>query len=117
MIQSPDSTAAPPDDAAAVRASRHEPERFAEVFHRCFPEIHRYIARRLGTDAADDLAAEVFMAAFRRRDRFDPERGAVRPWHPVGAGPSATNRMTPGCSTLMPTRWANSSQSGTVTDG
>ncbi|MFI6515180.1 RNA polymerase sigma factor [Spirillospora sp. NPDC050679] len=69
-----------PDDAAVIERSRHEPEAFAELFHRHFDEIHRYVARRLGPDAADDIAAETFLAAFRRRDRFDPARGAVRPW-------------------------------------
>ena len=34
----------------------------------------------LGPDAADDLAAETFLVAFRRRHRFDPARGAARPW-------------------------------------
>lgn len=38
------------------------------------------VARRLDTDAADDLAAETFLAAFRDRDRFDAARGGVRPW-------------------------------------
>ena len=33
-----------------------------------------------GRNAADDLAAETFLTAFRRRHRFDPARGAVRPW-------------------------------------
>ncbi|KAB2348497.1 RNA polymerase sigma factor [Actinomadura rudentiformis] len=71
---------APDGDAAVIEKSWHEPEVFAEIFHRYFDEIHRYVARRLGTDAADDLAAETFLAAFRRRDRFDPAKGAVRPW-------------------------------------
>jgi RNA polymerase sigma factor (sigma-70 family) len=81
MIQSHESADAPPyDDAAAIQASWREPDRFAEIFHRYFPEIHRYIEKRLGADAADDLAAETFLAAFRGRKKFDPERGAVRPW-------------------------------------
>lgn len=81
MIQSLESTDASPDDEAAlIRASWHEPERFSGIFHRYFAEIHRYLARRLGADVADDLAAEVFLTAFRKRERFDPERGAVRPW-------------------------------------
>ncbi|MEW2356261.1 RNA polymerase sigma factor [Spirillospora sp. NPDC029432] len=70
----------PPGDAELIEGSRQEPELFAELFHRYFDEIHGYVARRLGTDAADDIAAETFLAAFRRRDRFDPARGAVRPW-------------------------------------
>lgn len=80
MSQARDAALPLSGDAAVVEASGREPERFAEIFHRYFDEIHRYVARRLGTDAADDIAAETFLAAFRRRDRFDPARGAVRPW-------------------------------------
>ncbi|MFI0357490.1 RNA polymerase sigma factor [Actinomadura sp. 9N407] len=68
------------EEAELIRRSWQEPELFAGIFHRHFDEIHRYAARRLGTDAADDIAAETFLAAFRRRDRFDPAKGAVRPW-------------------------------------
>lgn len=72
--------ASPPDDAAVITESWHEPGRFAEIFHRYYEEIHGYVARRVGHDAADDLAAETFLAAFRQRQRFDPARGTVRPW-------------------------------------
>ncbi|MEV4094609.1 RNA polymerase sigma factor [Streptosporangium saharense] len=51
-----------------------------QVFDAHFAEIHRYIARRLDTDTADDLAADTFLIAFRDRHRFDAARGAVRPW-------------------------------------
>jgi RNA polymerase sigma factor (sigma-70 family) len=60
--------------------SRGQPEVFGELYARHFPAVYRYVAGRLGPDAADDLAAETFLAAFRRRHRFDPARGAVRPW-------------------------------------
>ncbi|ACZ83554.1 RNA polymerase sigma factor [Streptosporangium roseum] len=53
---------------------------FDRVFDAHFAEIHRYVARRLDTDAADDLAAETFLVAFRERERFDAARGGVRPW-------------------------------------
>ncbi|GAA4079146.1 RNA polymerase sigma factor [Actinomadura miaoliensis] len=68
------------DDAAVIEQSWHEPDRFAVIYDRYFPEIYRYVAARLGRDVADDIAAETFYAAFRKRDRFDPARGAVRPW-------------------------------------
>ncbi|MBW8486742.1 RNA polymerase sigma factor [Actinomadura parmotrematis] len=67
-------------DAAAIAESWHEPERFTELFHRHYQGVHGYVARRVGPDAADDIAAETFLAAFRQRRRFDPDRGAVRPW-------------------------------------
>jgi len=78
------STASVPDEAGSeagtVQASLAEPARFGQIFDRYFAEIHRYIARRLTSDAADDLAAETFAIAFRERDRFDASRGVVRSW-------------------------------------
>jgi RNA polymerase sigma-70 factor (ECF subfamily) len=56
------------------------PERFGEIYARYFAEIYRYVAGRLGPEAAEDPAAETFLVAFRRRARFDPGRGAVRAW-------------------------------------
>jgi RNA polymerase sigma factor (sigma-70 family) len=52
---------------------------FEAAFEAEFAPLHRYLARRLGAAAADDLAAETFAAAFRSWDRLDPER-PVRPW-------------------------------------
>jgi RNA polymerase sigma-70 factor (ECF subfamily) len=68
------------DDAAIIKRSWHEPDQFKAIYDRHFPQIYRYVAGRLGRDVADDVAAETFLTAFRKRDRFDPERGAVRPW-------------------------------------
>ncbi|GGY90569.1 sigma-70 family RNA polymerase sigma factor [Streptomyces nitrosporeus] len=69
-----------PGDAALVAASLGEPERFAELFDRYAPAIHRYVARRLGRDAADDVTAETFLTAFRIRAGYDSGRAGVRPW-------------------------------------
>jgi RNA polymerase sigma factor (sigma-70 family) len=63
-----------------VAASLEEPERFAGLFDRHAPAIHRYVSRRLGSDAADDVTAETFLTAFRIRARFDADRAGVRPW-------------------------------------
>jgi RNA polymerase sigma-70 factor (ECF subfamily) len=68
------------DDAQQVELSLRDPERFGVVFDRYFAEIHGYVAKRLGRDAADDVAAETFLAAFRSRRRFDVNRGTVRAW-------------------------------------
>jgi len=68
------------DDAREVELSLQEPERFGVLFDRYFAEIHAYLAARLGRDAADDLAAETFLTAFRKRQGFDPARGVVRGW-------------------------------------
>jgi RNA polymerase sigma factor (sigma-70 family) len=69
------------DDAELVASSVREPERFALLYDRYFDDIHRYLAARLGRENADDLAAETFLIAFRRRTDFDASRGgALRPW-------------------------------------
>jgi RNA polymerase sigma-70 factor (ECF subfamily) len=68
------------DDAALIARSVLKPDQFAAIYDRYFAEMYRYVAGRLGRDAADDLAAETFLVAFRKRDRFDPARGSVRPW-------------------------------------
>ncbi|WP_328464139.1 RNA polymerase sigma factor [Actinoplanes sp. NBC_00393] len=53
---------------------------FAALFDRHAPYIHRYLARRLGDQQADDLVAETFLTAFRRRATFRPEQRDARPW-------------------------------------
>ncbi|HJU36147.1 MAG TPA: hypothetical protein VJ716_01870 [Gaiellaceae bacterium] len=40
---------------------------FDEAFEAEFAPLHRYPARRLGASVADELAAETFAVAFRRR--------------------------------------------------
>jgi RNA polymerase sigma factor (sigma-70 family) len=68
------------DDAAVIESSRGEPERFAVLFDRHAPHIHRYLARRAGREVADDLVAETFLAAFAKRARYDLSRPDARPW-------------------------------------
>ena len=68
------------DDAALLAVSLRQPDRFGHIYDRHFPGIYRYIASRVGPDEADDLTAETFIDAFRRRESFDPARGDVRPW-------------------------------------
>lgn len=50
------------------------------AFEQHFDAIHRFIARRLGSSAADDLAAHVFSEAVAGAGRYDASRGEVRPW-------------------------------------
>jgi RNA polymerase sigma-70 factor (ECF subfamily) len=67
-------------DAVLISDSIAIPERFAGIFDRHAPAIHRYAARRLGPDAADDLVAETFLLAFAQRDRYDTSWPDARPW-------------------------------------
>lgn len=68
------------DDAAIIERSRREPEQFAALFDRHAPRIHRYVARRVGRDLADDLVAETFLAAFAKRDRYRTAYRDAGPW-------------------------------------
>jgi RNA polymerase sigma factor (sigma-70 family) len=68
------------DDAAIIEASCAEPDAFAGLFDRHAPLILRYIARRVGQSSADDLVAETFLAAFRRRQKYDTRHRDARPW-------------------------------------
>lgn len=68
------------DDEAMVAAFRRDPECFAAVYDAYFRQIHQYVAARLGSASADELAAETFLVAFRKRAAFDPVRGQVRAW-------------------------------------
>jgi RNA polymerase sigma-70 factor (ECF subfamily) len=82
-VEIPPSRAAPPGeacDADLIKGSADEPEQFAVLFRRHAPALHRYVARRLGADAAEDIVAEVFLAAFRQRHRYEPRQPDARPW-------------------------------------
>jgi RNA polymerase sigma-70 factor (ECF subfamily) len=46
---------------------------FSRTFEACYGRVHAYAARRLGSDAADDVAAETFMVAWRRIDAMPAE--------------------------------------------
>ena len=53
---------------------------FEEAFREHFAPVYRFIARRVGVALAEDLAAEVFATAYRRRAAYQPDRGPVRSW-------------------------------------
>lgn len=67
-------------DADLISRSVTEPECFAGIFERHFSEVHRYLARRIGTHRADDLAATTFTTAFERRRSFNGAHDSARPW-------------------------------------
>lgn len=66
-------------DADVIRRSLEQPEEFGMIFERYFDEIHRYLRRRF-PEAAEELAADVFLAAFDARGRYRPEYVTARPW-------------------------------------
>jgi RNA polymerase sigma factor (sigma-70 family) len=75
-----ESAAEPATDSVAIAQSLATPATFAGVFERHFSSVHRYIARRLGSDLADELASEVFVVAFVRRAGYDRAVADARPW-------------------------------------
>jgi RNA polymerase sigma factor (sigma-70 family) len=73
-------TPAAQSDAAAIARSCTDAQAFTSIVDRHFAVIHRYLARRIGSDRADDLAAQAFAIAFRRRGDFDENADSARPW-------------------------------------
>ena len=53
-----------------IARSREEPEAFAILVRRHGPPVQRYVTRRIGAGAAEDVAAETFLLAFRFRFPF-----------------------------------------------
>lgn len=70
----------PTPDSAALAASLTSPAEFAPIFDRHHDAVHAYLQRRVGPDAADELAAQTFLVAFERRARYNPSRPDARPW-------------------------------------
>lgn len=57
-----------------------DPEAFAGLFDRHARTVHRYLARRAGVAAAEDLLAQTFLVAFETRHRYDATRADALPW-------------------------------------
>ncbi|MDO8336829.1 MAG: sigma-70 family RNA polymerase sigma factor [Microcella sp.] len=54
------------------------PDEFAAVYARHLPAVSAYLARRVERDAVDDLAADVFAVAWRKRETVT--EGEELPW-------------------------------------
>ena len=67
-------------DVEALARSAVEPSAFAILYERHQIAVRRYVTRRVGSEAGDDLASEVFVRAFRGRDRCRAEQASVLPW-------------------------------------
>jgi RNA polymerase sigma factor (sigma-70 family) len=68
------------DDATVIGLSVSDPEQFAIVYRRHVPAIQRYVIRRIGPAAADDVVAETFLVAFRQRSRYRDDGRDCLPW-------------------------------------
>lgn len=67
-------------DADIIRQSLQDPGRFGGIFERHAEELARYALARVPPDVAEDVTAETFLAAFRRRHHYDSARADARPW-------------------------------------
>jgi RNA polymerase sigma factor (sigma-70 family) len=71
----------PPADRDRPDLGGSEPAvEFGRLFDDHSRPLHRYLARRVGADAAHDLVSETFLVALNRRHSYDPRRGEVRSW-------------------------------------
>lgn len=70
--------ASTPSAAYGGRIDSDRSQWFDEVFRHHGAAVHRYVARRCPVDDVDDVAAEVFLAAWRRR--ADVPADFVLPW-------------------------------------
>jgi len=68
------------DDKAALARSLSDPDCFRLIFRHQNDRIYSYVVRRVGPNDADDVAAEIWLAAFATRTSFDPSRGTVVGW-------------------------------------
>jgi len=68
------------DDAQLIARSVTDGRSFELLFDRHYRRIHRFCSARAGLDAADDLASETFVIAFRRRADYDSTYPDAAPW-------------------------------------
>jgi RNA polymerase sigma-70 factor (ECF subfamily) len=67
-------------DAVVIAESVGDPARFGELYGRHVRRVAEYLARRVGSELAEDLTAEVFVRAFRGRAAFRAEHDSALPW-------------------------------------
>jgi RNA polymerase sigma factor (sigma-70 family) len=67
-------------DADVIATSLADPTEFVALFDRYSDQLNRYLRRRVGKEAADELTSETFAQAFEHRQRYDTNRPDARPW-------------------------------------
>jgi RNA polymerase sigma-70 factor (ECF subfamily) len=67
-------------DARILSDSVAEPAMFSSLYERHLRAVASYVARRTGPGLSEDLTAEVFVRAFRKRAVFRDEHGSALPW-------------------------------------
>lgn len=70
-----------PPDRELLAGLTGQPELMAVLYERHSRSVFRYLARRAGSAAAEDLVSEVFVAALSAADRVTPhDSGSALPW-------------------------------------
>lgn len=69
-----------PDPALRASTSVSTPPDVGELFDDHARDLYRYLARRVGPSAAEDLLGRTFLTAVEQIERFDPARGHPRAW-------------------------------------
>jgi DNA-directed RNA polymerase specialized sigma24 family protein len=67
-------------DARILSDSVSEPAVFSSLYERHLRAVASYVARRTGPELSEDLTAEVFVRAFRKRAVFRDDRASALPW-------------------------------------
>jgi RNA polymerase sigma-70 factor (ECF subfamily) len=57
-----------------------DPGCFSLIFERHFSAVFGFVGAATAVDKADDIASEVFVRAFRQRDRYNPAYTSAKPW-------------------------------------
>jgi RNA polymerase sigma factor (sigma-70 family) len=68
------------DDALAVRFAAGDEHALRELYECSSRIVHSYCRRVVGADLAADVTQEVFLAAWRSRDRYRPDQGTLTGW-------------------------------------
>ncbi|GIH16633.1 RNA polymerase sigma factor [Rugosimonospora africana] len=67
-------------DAELIAAVGQNEDAFALLYDRHAAQLYRYAYPRVGREAAEDVVADTFLAAFRSIDRYDTTRPDARAW-------------------------------------
>jgi len=67
-------------DSEILVAAANNPAAFKEIFERHFESVHRFVARQLDLECADDATAEVFLRALRGVSGYQARSPDALPW-------------------------------------
>jgi RNA polymerase sigma factor (sigma-70 family) len=68
-------------ESVPLVAASNRAEGFAELYERTFPRVYAYVASLLrDRSAAEDVTAQAFERAYRKRRSYRPARGSMDAW-------------------------------------